>query len=89
MDNARNTEGCGSISGMDAVHAEQKAQYHRNSAGLAGCSIGREQTVGQHIDAKIYEGERTIAALRDLKASLPGSYLNSGVSRLGPLGRIA
>ena len=86
MDNIRNAEDCGTA-GVDTVKMRQGASL----GGLGGCGyrIGREQTVAEHIDAKIGEGERTIAALRDLKASLPGSYLSSGVSRLGPLGRIA
>ena len=84
MDNTRNTEDCGSAC------ADTVKMHGASLGGLGGgYRIGREQTVGEHIDAKINEAERTMLALRDLRGSLPGSYLNSGVSRLGPLGRIA
>jgi hypothetical protein len=69
--------------------AYDKAEAHRTEGCASIGCVSREQTVGEHIDAKINEAERTMCALRDLKSSLPGSYLASGVSRLGPLGRIA
>lgn len=45
----------------------------------------REMTVGEHLDHLIAKAERHIHALRDLKASLPGTFLTSGASRIAGL----
>jgi hypothetical protein len=42
----------------------------------------REMTVGELLDRRIDKAERLVRALSDLKASLPGSYLDSGASRI-------
>lgn len=44
----------------------------------------REATVGELLDRRIDKAQRLLDTLRDLKASLPGSYLNSGASRVLP-----
>lgn len=44
----------------------------------------RELTVGELLDRRIDKAQRMVDALRDLKASLPGSHLNSGASRVLP-----
>jgi hypothetical protein len=56
-------------------------------ASYAGQSLGcatREQTVGEVLDMRIDEAGRLLRALQDLKASLPGSFLASGQSRIAP-----
>lgn len=42
----------------------------------------REMTVGELLDRRIDKARRMLDALQDLKASLPGNYLNSGASRI-------
>jgi hypothetical protein len=45
----------------------------------------REATIGEFLDRRIDKFERVVRALRDLKASLPGNYLDSGASRISAL----
>lgn len=40
----------------------------------------REWTIGEYLDAQIDKASRRIDALRELRNSLPGSYLNRGCS---------
>lgn len=49
------------------------------------CCAAREQTVGEYFDDRIHQTQRVVDALRDLKASLPGSFLGSGASRIAAL----
>lgn len=52
----------------------------RSENAKMGCA--REITVGEVLDRRIEKAERSLRALHDLKASLPGNFLNSGASRI-------
>lgn len=62
--------------GFDRAMAEKKAME------MSKCVAAREQTVGELLDQRIHEANRVVTALHDLKASLPGSFLSSGASRI-------
>ena len=66
--------------------AAEKA-YKEQAQAIDQCCAGAtcEQTVGEHLDAQISRYLRVADALRDLKASLPGSFLGSGASRIAAL----
>lgn len=42
----------------------------------------RELTVGELLDRRIDKAQRLLNTLRDLKANIPGAYLDSGASRI-------
>jgi hypothetical protein len=42
----------------------------------------REMTVAELLDRRIDKAQRLVKALQDLRSSLPGSYLESGASRI-------
>lgn len=44
--------------------------------------VAREPTVGEVLDIRINDAERSASLLRKLKASLAGSYLASGCSNI-------
>lgn len=68
--------------GNGVNNAKTTQAYGEKTSGL--CGAMREITVGELLDQRIEKAERLIRALRDLKSSLPGSYLTSGFSRVGP-----
>lgn len=61
---------------------EEKVACEARSTGGQYNGPCRESTVGEVLDMRIHEGERMLACLRDLKASLPGSFVSSPQSRL-------
>lgn len=74
---------------MDHDRAEFRERALKEELAKRGAYIGdcnaREMTAGEHLDRQIDAAQRHLDALRDLKASLPGSYLNSGADRITPL----
>lgn len=64
------------------MHKAAQSSY----AGCLGSAMAcRERTVGEELEARIEGFESRARALRDLKNSLPGNFLSSGVSRISGL----
>jgi hypothetical protein len=72
---------------MDNMTAEHHAKIAALKVSRDDCCVGaaREMTVGELLDRRLEAAERLVQALRDLKGSLPGNYLNSGASRIASL----
>ncbi len=68
------------------VAREDPLDHRTTIAGSYPDCAKRELNVGEYLDVKILDAERGLSALRDLKASLPGSFLTSGFSRVASLG---
>lgn len=67
-----------------ARQREEREKFEEAMSNRPMCAA-RELTIGELLDRRIEKAERTVRALCDLKASLPGTYLNSGASRIGAL----
>lgn len=49
---------------------------------MGGQSVGRELTVRELIERRIWKAEALLKALHDLRGNLPNQFLDSGASRI-------
>lgn len=69
------------INELNKTHDTRAYETAKASAFVAA----REMTVGEILDHRIMEAERTLRCLHGMKSALSGDFLNCNGSRISPL----
>lgn len=70
---------------LNRSDTDQEAKVNAMQAGMLGntpMGAGREMTVGELIERRIWKAEALLKALNDLRGNLPVNFLQSGASRI-------